>query len=74
MLPAGGAVGLPWGPCTAAQGALLPPGAGLGAEPVLLGVPSSVSCLSAETREQGPVWSWQVLPPGAPKRQLPCTL
>ena len=73
MIPAGGAVGLPWGPCTAAQGALLPPGAGLGAGPVLLGELSSVSCLSAETREQGPVWSRQVLPPGFPKRELPST-
>ena len=70
MCPAGGAVGLPWGPSTAAQGASLTPGAGLGAARALLGALSSVSSLAAES----PVmWSQQVLPPGSPKRELPST-
>ena len=55
MLPAGSAVGLPWGPCTAAQGAQLTVGAGLGLGSVLLGALSSVSSLAAESPEQGPV-------------------
>ena len=66
-------MGLPWGPCTAAQGAPLTAGGGLEAGSVLLGGLSSVSSLSAESPEQGPVWSQQVLPPGAPKGELPST-
>ena len=31
MLPVGGVLGVPWGPCTAAQGTPLTLGAGLGA-------------------------------------------
>ena len=70
MCTAGGAVGLPWGPSTAAQGASLTPGAGLGAARALLGALSSVSSLAVES----PVmWSQQVLPPGSPKRELPST-
>ena len=42
MCPAGSAVGQPWGPCTAAQGASLTPGAGLGAAYAPLGALSSV--------------------------------
>ena len=63
MLAEGGVVGLPWGPCTAAQGAPLTAGGGLEAGSVLLGGLSSVSSLSAESPEQGPVWSQEVLPP-----------
>ena len=68
-----GHCGTALGSCTAAQGDLVAPGAGLEAGPVLLGGLSSVSCLTAETCEQGPVWSQQVLPPGAPKGELPST-
>ena len=64
MLPAGSAVGLPWGPCTAAQGAPLTAGAGLGLGSVLLG--DSAVCplwlLSPLSRDQ----SRQGLPPWAP--------
>ena len=63
-------MGLPW----ELLGASLTPGAGLGVGCVLLGGLSSVSSLTAESPEQGPVWSQQVLPPGAPKRELPSTL
>ena len=71
MLAEGGVVGLPWGPCTAAQGAPLTTGGRLGLGSVLLGELSSVSSLSAESPEQGPVWSQQGLPPGVPKREAP---
>ena len=67
-------MGLPWGPCTAAQGAPLTAGGGLEAGSVLLGGLSSVSSLSAESPEQGPVWSQQGLPPGVPKREAPPSL
>ena len=74
MLAEGGVVGLPWGPCTAAQGAPLTAGGGLEAGSVLLGGLSSVSSLSAEFPEQGPVWSQQGLSPGVPKREAPPSL
>ena len=63
-------MGLPWGPCMAAQRASLTPGTGLRAGRAPQGVLSSVSSPAAES----PVmWSQQVLPPGAPKRELPST-
>ena len=63
MSPTGAAAGLPRGPCTGIQGASLTTAAGLGAGPELLGGLSPGSALAAESPEQGPVWSQQVLPP-----------
>ena len=48
-------MGLPWGPCTAAEGVPVTVGAGLGLGSVLLGELGSVSSLAAESPEQGPV-------------------
>ena len=45
------------------QGASHTIAVGLGAGPELLGGLSRVSALAAESPEQGPVWSQQLLPP-----------
>ena len=74
-------MGLPWGPCTAAQGAPLTAGAGLGLGSVLRGGLSSVSSLAAESPEQGSVsagassmGSRHGLPRGKPLLPLPSGL